>query len=150
MSVKEKILISACLTGENVKYNGKNNKIDFLDELSKRYILIPFCPEVEGGLPTPRPPAEIISKNPLTIINKEGKKVTKFFQIGAKKALKLCKNQKIKKALLKENSPSCGKNYIYNGYFNHTLKKGSGVITTLFIKNTIEVFTEKECKHLLI
>jgi len=80
---KEKILISACLMGQNVKYNGGNNLMD-LTELEKKYILVPFCPEVEGGLPTPRVPSEIVSFEPLKLLNKEGRDVTSEFVLGAK------------------------------------------------------------------
>ncbi|NPA73937.1 MAG: DUF523 domain-containing protein [Epsilonproteobacteria bacterium] len=143
MSRKEKVLISACLVGENVKYNGKNNKLSNLKELGDKFELIPFCPEVEGGLPTPRPPAEIVSFNPLKLINKEQKDVTKYFLKGAKKCLKLCREQNIKKAILKANSPSCGRDFVYDGTFSGKLTKGKGVTADLLEKNGIEVFCEK-------
>ncbi len=147
MSVKEKLLISACLFGANVKYDGKNNKID-ISKLNKKYELIPFCPEVEGGLPTPRPPSEIISNKPLKIINSSGEDVTHYFLKGAKKALYICQKFNIKKALLKENSPSCGKNFIYDGSFSKILKRGQGITTSLLSKNSIKIFSEKETDYL--
>jgi uncharacterized protein YbbK (DUF523 family) len=141
---KEKLLTSACLFGENVKYNGNNNKLENLSKLSKKYEIVLFCPEVEGGLPVPRPPSEIVSTNPFKVENINGDDVTQFFIKGAKKALQLCKKLGIKKALLKENSPSCGKNYIYDGTFSKTLKKGQGITASLLSKNDIEIFCEKE------
>jgi len=139
--VKEKLLISACLIGQNVKYNGTNNLID-LTLLEKKYELIPFCPEVEGGLPTPRPPSEIVSYTPLRLINIEGRDVTNEFTLGAKKALTLVKEQKIKKALLKANSPSCSSALVYDGSFCGKLVEGRGV-TTLFLEEIgVEVFDE--------
>ena len=147
MLTKEKLLISACLLGDNVKYNGKNNKID-ISKLKNKYELIPICPEVEGGLPTPRPPSEIVSNNPLRIINISKVDVTRYFLKGAKKALNICKNLNIKKALLKENSPSCGKNFIYDGSFSKTLKAGQGVTVALLIKNSIKIFNENEICYL--
>jgi uncharacterized protein YbbK (DUF523 family) len=139
--VKEKLLISACLIGQNVKYNGTNNLID-LTLLEKKYELIPFCPEVEGGLPTPRPPSEIVSYTPLRLINIEGRDVTNEFTLGAKKALTLVKEQKIKKALLKANSPSCSSALVYDGSFCGRLVEGRGV-TTLFLEEIgVEVFDE--------
>ena len=139
--MKEKLLISACLIGQNVKYNGTNNLID-LTLLEKKYELIPFCPEVEGGLPTPRPPSEIVSYTPLRLINIEGRDVTNEFTLGAKKALTLVKEQKIKKALLKANSPSCSSALVYDGSFCGKLVEGRGV-TTLFLEEIgVEVFDE--------
>ena len=139
--MKEKLLISACLIGQNVKYNGTNNLID-LTLLEKKYELIPFCPEVEGGLPTPRPPSEIVGYNPLRLINIEGRDVTNEFTLGAKKALTLVKEQKIKKALLKANSPSCSSALVYDGSFCGKLVEGRGV-TTLFLEEIgVEVFDE--------
>ena len=147
MSAKEKLLISACLLGINVKYNGKNNKID-ISKLNDRYELIPFCPEVEGGLPTPRPPSEIISCNPLKIINTSREDVTHYFVKGAKKALAICTKLNIKKALLKENSPSCGKSFIYDGNFNKALRGGQGVTASMLSKNSIEIFNENDLEEL--
>ncbi len=147
MSTKEKLLVSACLLGANVKYNGKNNLIN-ISKLKEKYEFIPFCPEVEGGLPTPRPPSEIVSNNPLRIINISKVDVTRYFLKGAKKALNICKNLNIKKALLKENSPSCGKNFIYDGSFSKTLKAGQGVTVALLIKNSIKIFNENEICYL--
>jgi len=147
LSTKEKLLVSACLLGANVKYNGKNNLIN-ISKLKEKYEFIPFCPEVEGGLPTPRPPSEIVSNNPLRIINISKVDVTRYFLKGAKKALNICKNLNIKKALLKENSPSCGKNFIYDGSFSKTLKAGQGVTVALLIKNSIKIFNENEICYL--
>ncbi len=131
--MREKLLISACFVGENVKYNGKNNQID-LTLLKQRYELIPFCPEVEGGLPTPRPPSEIISYTPLKLLNIEGRDVTNEFVLGAKKCVDLVKKHNIKKALLKANSPSCSSAFVYDGSFSGKLIRGEGV-TTLFLKD---------------
>ena len=149
MSVKEKLLVSACLLGMNVKYNGKNNKID-ISKLNEKYELIPFCPEVEGGLSIPRPPAEIISKQPLKILTSNGSNVTTEFEKGAKKALDICKKLYIKKALLKENSPSCGKNFVYDGSFSKVLRGGQGATASLLSKNSIEIFSENEIDYLLL
>ena len=148
MSAKEKLLISACLIGENVKYNGKNNRID-ISELNNKYELIPFCPEVEGGLPTPRPPSEIISRNPLKIINTSKEDVTCYFTKGANKALEMCKKLNIKKALLKENSPSCGNNFVYDGSFSKVLRGGQGATASILSKNSIEIFNEFDLEKLL-
>ena len=144
MSHKEKVLISACLIGENVKYNGKNNLLDNMEELEKRYDLIPFCPEVEGGLPTPRSPSEIVCFEPLKLINKKGEDVTGYFVDGAKKCLEVCKSLNIKKAILKSNSPSCGKDRVYDGTFSGRLIVSSGVTAKLLKENGIKVVDEKD------
>jgi len=144
--MKEKILISACLVGYNVKYNGGNNQID-IKALEKEYNLIPFCPEVEGGLPTPRPPAEIVCDKPLKLINIERKDVTKEFILGAKKAVALAKKEGITKALLKAKSPSCGKGLIYNGTFLGVLREGNGVTVRFLEEIGVEVYSENSIKY---
>jgi len=138
---KEKLLISACLLGQNVKYNGGNNQID-IKELEELYELIPFCPEVEGGLPTPRPSSEIVSESPLIIKNINDEDVSQAFILGAKKAVALAKNEGIKKAFLKANSPSCGKGKIYDGKFSGILIEGNGVTVKFLEEEGIEVFNE--------
>ena len=145
---KEKLLISACLMGENVKYNGKNNLID-LDKIKEQYELIPFCPEVAGGLPTPRSPSEIITHYPLRLLNKEGAEVTEAFIKGAKETLAVVKKNKIDKALLKANSPSCSSSLVYDGSFSGVLLKGEGVTTALLRKNGVEIFDERNSFKLL-
>jgi len=139
--MKEKLLISACLMGDNVKYNGSNNKID-IEKLEKEYILISFCPEVEGGLPIPRPPAEMVCDEPLKLINIEGKNVTKEFILGAKKAVMLAQQEGITKALLKAKSPSCGKGEIYDGTFLGVLREGDGVTVRLLEEIGVKVYNE--------
>jgi len=140
----KKILISACLLGENVKYDGGHNSIvdnPFINKLLKLDMLIPFCPEVEGGLETPRVPVEIIDNK---AINQIGEDKTSYFNQGAQKTLELCKKHNIKYAILKFRSPSCGSGQIYDGTFSHTLVSGDGISTKLLKENNIKVFTEKE------
>lgn len=137
----KKLLISACLLGDNVKYNGGNNKLDELTLLSlkKEYHLIPFCPEVEAGLSTPRTPAEILGEN---VVTKDGIDVSKEFHFGAKKTLEFCKKNSISIALLKDGSPSCGTNFIYDGTFSKKKVKDLGVTAKLLKKEGIKVFSE--------
>ena len=148
---KEKLLVSSCLLGELVKYNGHHNLLDKqkLKELEKSYDLYPFCPEVEGGLSIPRIPCEIVSTDPLKVINKEGIDQTKEFLNGAEKALEFCNQEGIKKALLKENSPSCGSNTIYNGSFDGIKIDGQGVTTTLLREAGIKVLSEEELERFI-
>ena len=142
----EKILISACLVGDKCKYDGHTNYTPLIKDLLEKYELVPFCPEVEGGLPTPRKPCE---RKGDKVINNAGKDVTRNFQLGAEKALNICKYLDIKIAVLKENSPSCGSNQIYDGNFKNKLIKGEGVTTELLRKNGITVYNENQIEELL-
>ena len=103
---KEKVLVSACLLGINCRYDGRNKLNAELLEKLKNYEVIPICPEVEGGLPTPREPAT--REGDRVITNFTRRDVTAFFRVGALKALQKAKKHKIKKAFLKSKSPSCG------------------------------------------
>ena len=142
----EKILISACLIGDNVKYNGGNNLTPKLDALLEKYELIPFCPEVEGGLSTPRSPAERVGNN---VINQDGEDVTDAYMKGAELAFNICLFLKIKKVILKEKSPSCGSKIIYDGTFSHKEIPGMGVTAEYLKKKGIEVYSEDDIDSLL-
>ena len=139
--MKEKILVSACLLGINCKYSGGNNKNEKVLEYIKDKEVIPVCPEIMGGLSTPRPPSEIINDKVMNSLNQD---VTQQYKKGAEETLKLAKLFNVKKALLKAKSPSCGKGYIYDGTFSSTLIEGNGITTKLLIENGIEVITEKD------
>lgn len=138
---KENIIVSACLLGKNCKYNGKNNYCQKVVDLKEKYNLIAICPEVDGGLPIPRIPSEIVNDK---VINEAGIDVTNEYNLGAKKALDKALENNVKKAILKAKSPSCGCGYIYDGSFTHTLIKGDGVTTKLFKENNIKVLTEED------
>jgi len=142
----EKIIISSCLLGNNCKYNGLNNYNSLVEELKKYYELIPICPEVFGGLNIPRDPSEIKGDKVISINNKD---VTKEFYLGANIALDIAKKNNIKIAILKEGSPSCGNNYIYDGTFTKTKINGSGITARLFKDNNIKIYTENEIDELL-
>lgn len=142
----DKILISACLIGDKTKYDGKSNYHPLVKQLLEKYELVPFCPEVEGGLPTPRQPSEIIKDK---VMNKEGKDVTRNFKDGASKALMICQYLGIKMAILKEGSPSCGLNQVYDGTFTGKKIKGSGITAQLLIKNGIKVISENDIENFL-
>ena len=142
----EKLLISACILGINCKYNGKNNYNPLVEKLKERYILIPICPEEMGGLSTPRNPSEILNDK---VISSKGDDVTNNFFDGANKALDIVKKENISKALLKEGSPSCGSNYIYDGSFTKTKIKGMGFTARLLKNNNIKIYAEDEIELLL-
>ena len=139
-NMKEKILVSACLLGINCKYNGENNYSDEVIDFLKDYEIIPVCPEILGGLSTPRKPSEIKENKIYTIDKKD---VTKNYQKGAEETLKIAKLLGVKKALLKAKSPSCGNGLIYDGTFNNKLIEGDGITTQLLKENDIEVITIK-------
>lgn len=140
--MSEKILVSACLLGFPVRYDGKSvplKEIDWLQQLQQQNRIVIICPEQEGGLPTPRDPAERQQDKVITIT---GQDVTQKFDIGAQKALDLCQQHDIKIALLKAISPSCGNQQIYNGQFNNTLIVGQGITAELLSKHGIKVYSE--------
>lgn len=139
--MKEKILVSACLLGEKVRYDGKGYDPSPLESLKERYTLVPVCPEVLGGLSVPRDPAEILSGRVLT---RQGRDVTAEFEEGARKVLTLCQQEGITKAILKSKSPSCGKDRIYDGSHTKTLIPGHGKTVELLLESTITVYTEFE------
>lgn len=145
------MIVSACLVGVSCKYNGGNNDNDKVKEFlkDKQYIII--CPEQLGGLTTPRKPSEInqaggkeVLIGNSKVISCENKDVTENFVKGAKESLNIAKIFNCKQALLKEGSPSCGCNLIYDGTFTGKKISGMGVTAALFNENNIEVFSEKE------
>ena len=137
------IFVSACLLGENCKYSGGNNRneavISFLND--KEYLAV--CPERAGGLPAPRPLAEIRDGR---VIDKEGKDVTAEFLLGAEKTLALAKKHRPELCILKANSPSCGCGEIYDGTFSGRKISGNGKTVELLLKNSFSVITEKQIK----
>ena len=144
--MKEKLLISACLLGENCKYSGGNNYNPAVEALRERFELIPVCPEQLGGLPTPRVPSE---RSGDKVLNREGADVTDAFRIGAEKALAAAKAHGIKRAVFQERSPSCGCGMIYDGTFSGKLIPGDGITTELLRRNGVEV-TGGSCLDRLI
>ena len=142
--MREKILISACLVGINCKFNGENNLLnkDVLDEISKRYHLLFVCPEVYGGLSTPREPAEM--KNGVVVCKFSGKDVSENFKNGSEICLKIAKLNGCKKAILKSKSPSWGSGQIYDGSFSKRLILGDGITAKLLKENEILVYSEDE------
>ena len=135
---KEKILVSGCLLGLNCRFDGKNNYTKEIDEFLQDYSVIPICPEIMGGLPTPRIGAERVADR---VITADGRDVTEQFRKGAEEVLFLAKKYNVKKALLKLRSPSCGSDKIYDGTFTNTVTKGDGVTAELLKKNGIEIIT---------
>lgn len=144
--MNKNILVSSCLLGINCKYSGGNNKNCDVISLSNNYNLIAICPEVMGGLPTPRVPSEIISGK---VINKDGIDVTSEYNLGASMALELATKYKAKYAVLKSNSPSCGFGSIYDGTFTSTKIESNGVAADLLYKNGVVVLNENNFNNKL-
>ena len=140
--------MSMCLLGEPCRYDGKSVPLDgtIIEKLKEKYTLVTVCPEQEGGLPTPRIPAERQGEN---VVRRDGVDVTAEYRKGAEVALSLCRRFGISIALMKAKSPSCGAGRIYDGTFSGTLTDGDGVTVSLLSGNGIKIFTENDVNSLL-
>ena len=136
-----KIMVSVCLLGENCKYNGGNNRNEKLLCLLEGHTVIPVCPEVLGGLPVPRPSAEIVNG---TVMNVAGENVDAAFRLGAEKGLELAKREKPDLIVLQSRSPSCGVKMIYDGSFSGALVPSNGMTAGMLKKLGIPVTTEED------
>ena len=148
------LMISACLAGETVRYNGE--KLESVDPRVQAWLqegrAIVFCSEVEGGLPVPRDPAEIrgegggdaVLRGTASVVTEAGEQMTDAFCDGARKALELCLKHGVRYALLQERSPSCGSHLIYDGHFRGTRIPGRGVTAALLSQHGIRVFSDGE------
>ena len=142
----EKILVSACLLGIPCRYDGKSMPNEKVMALKEKYTLIPVCPEIYGGLPTPRTPSERVGE---LVIMRDGTDVTENYNRGADATLKIAEINGAKIAILKAKSPSCGKGLIYDGTFSGTLTDGDGVTAEKLTRVGIKVLTENEIDELL-
>lgn len=131
-----KIMVSACLLGDNVKYNGGNNRHEKVLEYIKGHEVVPVCPEMLGGLPVPRAPGEIQDG---IVRNEDGTSVDYEYRTGAAKALEIAESERIDMAILQSRSPSCGVNQIYDGSFTGRKIKGMGVFARLLSENGYKV-----------
>lgn len=142
----EKIIVSACLLGIPCRYDGKSMPNERVMALKEKYALIPVCPEIYGGLPTPRTPSERVGD---LVHMKDGTDVTENYNRGADATLKIAEIGGAKIAILKAKSPSCGKGMIYDGTFSGTLTAGDGVTAEKLTRVGIKVLTENEIDELL-
>ena len=142
---KKKIIVSACLLGKNCKYNGGNNYNEAIVEFLKDKEVIAVCPEVMGGLPTPRKPSEIVHD---VVTNTEGVSVDNEFRQGAKVAMDLIKDEEIECAILQSRSPSCGIKQIYDGTFSKRLIEGQGIFAEQLAKKEIKLIDSDEFANL--
>jgi uncharacterized protein YbbK (DUF523 family) len=148
-----KILVSACLLGNRVRHNASDAECN--NSILQAWLLegrvVPFCPEVAGGFPTPRPAAEIrgsggqaVLEGTAQVIEIDGRDVTAGFLNGAMKTLEAAREHGVKLAILKEASPSCGSTIIYDGTFSNRVMIGQGVTAALLMLNGIRVFNEAD------
>ena len=158
MNQRPTLLVSACLLGQPVRYDGQGKGLPATlhQALAARYRLIIICPEVAGGLPTPRPPAELtggdghaVLRQAATVRTAAGGDVSKEFIAGAQLALQLAQQQHCRIALLKANSPSCGNLQVYSGRFDGQLVHGMGVTAALLSAHGITVYNETQLDQLL-
>jgi len=145
----QKILVSSCLLGEKVRYDGGHSNMPALEQWQKKGRIVAICPEVAGGLPVPRPAAEIETGDSDLVLRGnglirriDGQDVTDAFIDGAERALALCFKHHIRVAILKEGSPSCGSNFVNNGNFSGTKIDGMGITARLLSQHGISIFNE--------
>ena len=138
--MKESLLVSACLLGEPCRYDGKAVPCQAVIELGEEFELMPVCPEQLGGLPTPRTPSEVQPDG--RVVDREGVDRTAAFRAGAEAALAIAREYGCQRAILKENSPSCGSTYVYDGSFSGALVPGVGVAASLLRDAGLEVRSE--------
>ncbi|WP_414044814.1 DUF523 domain-containing protein [Macrococcus equi] len=145
------ILISSCLIGEHVRYDGGTQGQPSLIQLIEEGRAIHACPEVLGGLSTPRDPAEIVGGDGFDVLDGKakvitisGKDVTEAFIKGAEQTLQILKDNLVDTVILKANSPSCGNTQIYDGSFSGTKKQGLGVTSALLSRHGIQVMSEQD------
>ncbi|KUM04622.1 DUF523 domain-containing protein [Chromobacterium subtsugae] len=155
---KPRLLVSACLLGQPVRYDGQAKAMAPSDweALRQRFEIVPACPECLGGLPTPRPPAEIrhgdgtaVLQGLASVQTRQGQDVSQAFVNGARRALEIARRQGCQAALLKANSPSCGNLQIYDGSFAAVLSDGQGVAASLLEQHGIRVWNETQMGDLL-
>lgn len=137
--MKIEFVVSACLAGCKCRYDGKDNLCPKVKQLVEEGRAITVCPEVMGGLSTPRIPSE---RKEDKIINAEGFDNTPYFEKGVELAIEEVKKYNIKKAILKAKSPSCGNKYIYDGSFTKTLIEGKGLLAEKLSELSVEIYDE--------
>ena len=147
----KRYFVSACLLGQKVRYDGKDCLVKEVLESLVPNQYISLCPEISGGLPIPRPPAEIqngsgsdVLLQKASVIDVLGNDLSKTFIDGAYQALKVAQDFSVTHAILKAHSPSCGSDLIYNGSFSGHKIQGDGVTAALFKQHSIVVMTEHE------
>ena len=148
-----KVLVSSCLVGDPVRYDGTaaTCRHPVLEQWVGEQRIIPYCPEIAGGLGTPRPPVELVGGDGRAVLEAWGKAmgltgedVTAAFLAGAHATVALCQRSGIRVAVLKERSPSCGSACIYDGTFSGVIMLGQGVTTAALREHGVSVFSEDQ------
>ena len=147
MKKEIKVLISACLLGDNVKYSGGNNLTPELVTLLEKYNvkIVKICPECFAGLPIPRVPSEIRGDK---VFSKDGWDITEEFLSGAEKTYQIAKRKQVDFAILKERSPSCGSSFIYDGSFSGKVIEGQGLTAKKLSRENIIIFSEENLEEI--
>lgn len=138
--------VSSCLAGCKCTFRGSDNLIEIIKDMVDHNKAIMICPEVLGGMTIPRAPCEIKNGR---VIDINGQDRTAEYQLGAMKSMEILKQHNVDVVLLKAKSPSCGKNYIYDGTFSHTVVNGDGITCQLLQEHGIIVFNEDEIDKFL-
>jgi uncharacterized protein YbbK (DUF523 family) len=136
------IIVSACLLGIECNHRGRSSRSAAVEALGRSSRLIPICPEVAGGLATPRPAAEVQSDGRVTTV--DGSDVTGLFERGANHAVDVARAAGANRAVLKARSPSCGCHEIYDGSFSSTLRTGQGLTARALVAAGVEVLSEED------
>jgi uncharacterized protein YbbK (DUF523 family) len=154
----ERILVSGCLLGQKIRYNGSDKALahDLLPLWQQQGRLVAICPELAAGFGTPRPPAEIadggngdgVLTGKARVIEETGRDVSALYRTSAETALTLAREQGCRFALLTDGSPSCGSSFIYDGGFSATRHDGEGVTAALLRQHGITVFAEHQIDDL--
>jgi Uncharacterized conserved protein len=134
-------LVSACLCGLACRYDGQAKPVGRLAEFHQMGFVMAVCPEVEGGLSTPRPPCELFLGK---VVSRDGLNLTDAFQCGAERALDLARKNSLRLAVLKDNSPSCGSTTVYDGSFKGRLIPGQGLTTVLLREHGLLVISDRQ------
>ncbi|RNL86542.1 DUF523 domain-containing protein [Halostreptopolyspora alba] len=153
----QRVLVSACLMGCRVRFDGRAKTVGdaVVDRWRAEGRLVVHCPEVAGGLPVPRPPAEIeeargadaVLRGEARLRTPEGDDVTRFYLAGARAALASARSHGVRVAVLKESSPSCGPHRVHDGGFTGTTTDGPGVTARLLLDHGVSVYNENEIEE---
>ena len=147
----EKILVSACLLGNPVRYDGESRPCAAVQALAERYELVPVCPECFGGLPIPRTASEIdMHQGGQRVVSAEGEDRTAAFQAGAQRCVEIAREEGCTLAVMKAKSPSCGSGQVYDGTFSGTLVPGDGIATRYLTVAGVRVISENDVESLLV
>jgi uncharacterized protein YbbK (DUF523 family) len=141
-----KVVVSACLLGAPVRFDARDKLCDH--PVLRRWIdegrVVSACPEMLGGLGTPRPPAELVNDGSRRVFTRDGDDVTREFEAGAAATARIADEEGVRVAILKSNSPSCGSGFIYDGTFTGTRVPGDGVAAAQLRRQGIAVFSEEQ------